>query len=225
MPATCALIGTPASISARQPPHTEAIDEEPFDSVISETTRIEYGELLLRRQHGDQRALGEAAVADLAALRRAHAAGLAGGERRHVVVEHEALAVLAGQRVDDLRVAPGAERRDDQRLRLAAREQRRAVGARQHAGADRRSGARCACRGRRCAARRRGSGCARSSASRSNSMSSTVAGVELGGVASPAALGDALRVISLQAPACAPASADLVGVAQRRSRPARRPWR
>ena len=43
MPATCALSGTPASISARQPPHTEAIDDEPFDSVISETTRIEYG--------------------------------------------------------------------------------------------------------------------------------------------------------------------------------------
>ena len=41
MPATCALIGTPASISARLPPHTEAIDEEPFDSVISETTRSE----------------------------------------------------------------------------------------------------------------------------------------------------------------------------------------
>jgi len=41
MPATCAFIGTPASISARQPPHTEAIDDEPFDSVISDTTRIE----------------------------------------------------------------------------------------------------------------------------------------------------------------------------------------
>ena len=40
MPATCAFIGTPASISARLAPHTEAIDELPFDSVISETTRI-----------------------------------------------------------------------------------------------------------------------------------------------------------------------------------------
>ena len=43
------------------------------------------------------------------------------------------LAVLALERVDDLRVAAGAERRDHQRLRLAAREQRRAVGTRQHA--------------------------------------------------------------------------------------------
>jgi len=41
-PATCAFSGTPASISARQPPQTEAIDEEPLLSVISETTRIEY---------------------------------------------------------------------------------------------------------------------------------------------------------------------------------------
>ncbi len=41
MPATCAFTGTPASISARLPPQTEAIDDEPFDSVISETTRIE----------------------------------------------------------------------------------------------------------------------------------------------------------------------------------------
>ena len=136
MPATCAFIGTPASISARQPPHTEAIDDEPLLSVISETTRIEYGNSSLRRQHRHQRALGEAAVADLAPLRAADAAGFAGGERRHVVVEHEALLELAGQRVDALRVALGAERGGDQRLRLAAREQRRAVGARQHAGAD-----------------------------------------------------------------------------------------
>ena len=43
MPATCAFSGTPASIIARQPPQTDAIDDEPFDSVISETIRIEYG--------------------------------------------------------------------------------------------------------------------------------------------------------------------------------------
>jgi len=41
-PATCAFNGTPASIIARQPPQTEAIDDEPLDSVISETTRSEY---------------------------------------------------------------------------------------------------------------------------------------------------------------------------------------
>ena len=38
--ATGALIGTPAFISAIVEPHTEAIDEEPFDEVISFTTLI-----------------------------------------------------------------------------------------------------------------------------------------------------------------------------------------
>src|SRR3989304_262913 len=43
MPATCALSGTPASIRASDAPHTEAIEDEPFDSRMSETTRIVYG--------------------------------------------------------------------------------------------------------------------------------------------------------------------------------------
>jgi hypothetical protein len=34
-----AFMGTPASISARQPPQTEAMEEEPLLSVISLTTR------------------------------------------------------------------------------------------------------------------------------------------------------------------------------------------
>ena len=40
MPATGAWIGTPASISASEPPQTVAIDDEPLDSRMSETTRI-----------------------------------------------------------------------------------------------------------------------------------------------------------------------------------------
>ena len=43
IPATGALSGTPASIIASEMPQTEAIDDEPFDSVISETTRTTYG--------------------------------------------------------------------------------------------------------------------------------------------------------------------------------------
>ena len=43
MPATGALICTPASISASDEPQTDAIDDEPLDSRISETTRIVYG--------------------------------------------------------------------------------------------------------------------------------------------------------------------------------------
>jgi len=39
-PATGAETGTPASISASEPPQIVAIDEEPFDSRMSETTRI-----------------------------------------------------------------------------------------------------------------------------------------------------------------------------------------
>ena len=38
-PAQGAFIGTPASMSASEPPHTVAIDDEPFDSRTSETTR------------------------------------------------------------------------------------------------------------------------------------------------------------------------------------------
>ncbi len=40
IPATGALTGTPASISAREAPHTDAMELEPLDSVISETTRM-----------------------------------------------------------------------------------------------------------------------------------------------------------------------------------------
>ena len=39
IPATGDFSGTPASIIASEEPQTEAIDDEPFDSVISETTR------------------------------------------------------------------------------------------------------------------------------------------------------------------------------------------
>ena len=38
IPATGSFIGTPASIKDKEVPQTVAIDEEPLDSVISETT-------------------------------------------------------------------------------------------------------------------------------------------------------------------------------------------
>ena len=40
MPATGALSGTPASMSAMEAPQTVAMDEEPLDSRMSDTTRI-----------------------------------------------------------------------------------------------------------------------------------------------------------------------------------------
>jgi len=39
MPATGALIGTPASMRHSDEPHTEAIEVEPFEESTSETTR------------------------------------------------------------------------------------------------------------------------------------------------------------------------------------------
>ena len=43
IPATGALIGTPASISASEAPQTVAMDDEPLDSRMSETMRSVYG--------------------------------------------------------------------------------------------------------------------------------------------------------------------------------------
>ena len=45
MPATGAFKGMPASIIASEAPQTLAMEEEPFNSVISETTRIVYGKV------------------------------------------------------------------------------------------------------------------------------------------------------------------------------------
>mmetsp|Transcript_46847 Transcript_46847/g.107605 ORF Transcript_46847/g.107605 Transcript_46847/m.107605 type:complete len:250 (-) Transcript_46847:410-1159(-) len=42
-PATGRTIGTPAAIMARHPPHTDAIDDEPHDSVIRDSIRRQYG--------------------------------------------------------------------------------------------------------------------------------------------------------------------------------------
>src|SRR4029077_17625333 len=62
---------------------------------------------------------------------------LAPRERREVVVEHEPLPAFAGERVDLLLVRRRAERRGDERLRLAALEERRPVNAREQTDLDR----------------------------------------------------------------------------------------
>src|SRR4026207_1716463 len=43
-PATGAFSGTPASIIDSEDPQTEAMDDEPLDSKMSETTRTVYGD-------------------------------------------------------------------------------------------------------------------------------------------------------------------------------------
>src|SRR3989338_11170443 len=47
IPATGALMGTPASISARVDAQTDAIEVEPFEATASETMRMVYGNALL----------------------------------------------------------------------------------------------------------------------------------------------------------------------------------
>ena len=134
IPETGAAIGTPASMSASVEPQTEPIELEPLDSSTSDTMRIVYGNVVLGRDDRQQGALGERTVADVATLRAAHEAGLAGGERREVVVVHVALALGHVDRVDALPLGEHAQRQDREHLRLTAGEQARAVAARQVAG-------------------------------------------------------------------------------------------
>ena len=117
-PATGALIGTPASMSARVEPQVDAIEVEPLDVTHSLTRRMTYGKSCSRRQHRQQRPLRERAVADLTPARAAHRLVLAGAVRRHVVVMQVALGLVRADRVDPLDVRRGAQRRDGQRLRV-----------------------------------------------------------------------------------------------------------
>ncbi len=93
----------------------------------NQTDRVREGDSL--RQDSAKRAPDQLAMADFAAAWRTHAARLAYRVRREVVVQHEALAVAAVQRVDNLLVVTGAESRGHKRLGLTAGEERRAVGA------------------------------------------------------------------------------------------------
>ena len=101
-------------------PQTEAIELEPLDSRMSETTRIVYGKLRRARQDRRHRSLGQGTMPDLTTAGAANRPDLADGERGHVVVEHELLAVLVHDAVDTLLVGAGAEHGGHQGLRLAA---------------------------------------------------------------------------------------------------------
>ena len=91
------------------------------------------GELLNGRNDGQQRALGESAVADLAAAGAAGGLGLADGVAGEVVVVHIALLSLFPDGVELLVGAEGIESADGEHLRLAAGEQARAMDTGQHA--------------------------------------------------------------------------------------------
>ena len=94
------------------------------------------GELRLGRDDGQQGALGEGAVPDLAAAGAAHGARLADGVGREVVVVHIALRLVRGERVELLRHVHAAEGGDGEHLRLAALEEAGAVRAREGADVD-----------------------------------------------------------------------------------------
>ena len=131
MPETGAVIGTPASISASVEPQTEPIDDEPFDSSVSETMRIVYGNVLGRS--GCTASSARCASAPWPMSRRfgrAHAARLPDRVGREVVVVHVAAVTLEREVVDALPLLRRAERQQRHDLRLAAGEEARAVGAR-----------------------------------------------------------------------------------------------
>ena len=67
IPATGALIGTPASISASVEPQTEACEVEPLEDRTSDTQTDRIGEFLNGGKHGNERALRQRAVPDFAA--------------------------------------------------------------------------------------------------------------------------------------------------------------
>ena len=136
IPATACRIGTPASIIAKRAAahrgHRRGAVR--LEDVGHDADRVR--EVLFARHHRRERTLGKRAVADLTPSRAAHAADFADREGREVVVQHEILPGLALEALDLLRVVGRAQGAGDERLRLTAREHRRTMGARQHAGLD-----------------------------------------------------------------------------------------
>ena len=88
-----------------------------FEDVADHPDRVREGRRI-GQDRGD-RPLGQGPVADLAAARSPDRPDLADGERRHVVVQHEGLAVLGHDPVDPLGVGARAEHGRDQGLGLA----------------------------------------------------------------------------------------------------------
>ena len=102
-----------------------------FQNVRDQAHRVR--EIRFRRKQVRKRAFRQCTVADFAASRPAQEFHFAHGKRREIVVQHEALErFVLEKQIEPLHVFLGAQRQRRQRLRLAAREKRRAVNARQH---------------------------------------------------------------------------------------------
>jgi hypothetical protein len=119
MPATGRLRGTPASISASEVPQTVAIEDDPFDSVISETTRMVYGNFSFDGSSG--------CTARQASFPCPTSPSLTYGIGREIVMQHEMFAVLAQKGIHDLLILPRAKGCHAERLGFPTREQSRPV--------------------------------------------------------------------------------------------------
>ena len=127
MPATGALIGTPASISESDEPQTDAIDVEPLERSTSDTRRSAYGNSSTVGTTGSsaRSASRPWPISRRFGLPTRPVSPLAYG--RHVVVVHVALLVVGAEGVEQLVHPRHAERGDVEHLRLAPLEEPRAV--------------------------------------------------------------------------------------------------
>ena len=105
-----ACIFTPAASSARVEAHTDPIEEEPFDSSVSETSRIVYGNSVSSGIIGSSDRCARLPWPMSRRFGPAHEAGLADREGREVVVVDEPALLLEREVVDPLALLRGAER-------------------------------------------------------------------------------------------------------------------
>ena len=111
----------------QEPPQTDAIEDEPLDSVISDTTRTVYGKSVAAGKNRLKRTPSQLTVTDFATTRRAHATSFTNRIGWEVVVQQEVGFEVAVQRVDELLVVSGAQSGHNQTLCFTACEQGRAV--------------------------------------------------------------------------------------------------
>ena len=88
------------------------------------------------RQYGNQCTFCQTAMSDFAAFRCADATHFAGRIRREVVMQHEAVGVFAGERINNLLVTRSTQSRYGKGLGFATGKQGRTVCTRQYAGLD-----------------------------------------------------------------------------------------
>ena len=147
IPATGRSRSTPASINASEPPQTVAIEEDPFDSVISDTRRMVYGKSSFASSSG--RSARRPACHGRFHGPAADTARFTDRIGREVIMQHEVRAALANQRINDLFILARAKRGNDHGLSFTTGEQGRSVGRGRKPASD--NLAHRLCRARQCA--------------------------------------------------------------------------